>query len=178
MVTPGDAAHTSATHIARKTQRHPACDLYLPGHLVHNIAAKKSWESSDPVRWGRFQGVEDGCLIVRYLDGEGRYRIHRPTEVGRVAQVGDKVRVSERWRTATVSRRFEQLLTVCIALEDDPWRPCSIAPSEPATLDDLAVHAAERGGFTVPGRRLAQLVGRGSGAGDDPPPDGAVAEVS
>ena len=98
MVTPGDAAHTSATHIARKTQRHPACDLYLPGHLVHNIAAKKSWESSDPVRWGRFQGVEDGCLIVRYLDGEGRYRIHRPTEVGRVAQVGDKVRVSERWR--------------------------------------------------------------------------------
>ncbi len=178
MVILGDAARTSATHTARTAREHPVCDLYVPGHLVHDDQAKKSWESGDPVRWGRFRHVEDGCLVVRYLDGEERYRIHRPAEVECVAEVGDKVRVSERWRTATISRRFEQLLTVGIALEDDPWRPCSVAPGEPCTLDDLTACAAERDGLLVSGRRPAQLVGPGSGESDDPSPDGAVAEVS
>jgi hypothetical protein len=179
MTTPGNAARANKARATRSSQEHPACDLYVPGHLVHFIQAKKAWESDDPVRWGRFEGVDDGCLVVRFLDGyAGRYRIHRPSEVVRVAARGEKVRVSERWRFASISRRFEQLLGVCIALPDDPSRPCSVAPDEPDSLDDLADRLAERGGFLVPGRRAAQLAGRGSEAVDSLPPNGGLDEVS
>ena len=179
MTTPGRAARAGEERATRSAEEHPACDLYVPGHLVHFIQAKKAWESADPVRWGRFEGVDDGCLVVRFLDGyAGRYRIHRPSEVARVAARGEKVRVSERWRFASISRRFEQLLGVCIALPDDPSRPCSVAPDEPDSLDDLADRLAERGGFLVPGRRAAQLAGRGSEAVDSLPPNGGLDEVS
>jgi hypothetical protein len=179
MTTPGRAARAGEERATRSAEEHPACDLYVPGHLVHFIQAKKAWESDDPVRWGRFEGVDDGCLVVRFLDGyAGRYRIHRPSEVVRVAARGEKLRVSERWRFASISRRFEQLLGVCIALPDDPSRPCSVAPDEPDSLDDLADRLAERGGFLVPGRRAAQLAGRGSEAVDSLPPNGGLDEVS
>jgi hypothetical protein len=137
MVTPGDVARTN-DGATRRSEEHPACDLYLPGHLVHDIQTKEAWESGDPVRWGRFGGVADGCIVVRFLDGTERYRVHRPAEVDRVAKPGDKVRVSERWRVASLSRRFEQLLAVCIALPDDPWRPCGVARGESGSLEDLA----------------------------------------
>src|SRR5580704_13343180 len=139
MTTPGNAARANDAWAIRSSEEHAACDLYVPGHLVHIIQAKKAWESDDPVRWGRFEGVDDGCLVVRFLDGyAGRYRIHRPSEVVRVAARGEKVRVSERWRFASISRRFEQLLGVCIALPDDPSRPCSVAPDEPTSIEDPA----------------------------------------
>jgi hypothetical protein len=179
MTTPGRAARAGEERATRSAEEHPACDLYVPGHLVHFIQAKKAWESDDPVRWGRFEGVDDGCLVVRFLDGyAGRYRIHRPSEVVRVAARGEKVRVSERWRFASISRRFEQLLGVCIALPDDPSRPCSVAPDEPTSIEDPADRLAERGGFLVPGRRAAQLAGRGSEAVDSLPPNGGLDEVS
>jgi hypothetical protein len=179
MTTPGNAARANDARAIRSSEEHAACDLYVPGHLVHIIQAKKAWESDDPVRWGRFEGVDHGCLVVRFLDGGlGRYRIHRPSEVARVAARGDKVRVSERWRLASISRRFEQLLAVCVALPDDPSRPCSVAPDEPASLDDLTDRLAERGGFLVPGRRAVELAGRGPEAVAGPSPNGGLDEVS
>jgi hypothetical protein len=179
MTTPGNAARANDARAIRSSEEHAACDLYVPGHLVHIIQAKKAWESDDPVRWGRFEGVDHGCLVVRFLDGGlGRYRIHRPSEVARVAARGDKVRVSERWRLASISRRFEQLLAVCVALPDDPSRPCSVAPDEPASLDDLTDRLAERGGFLVPGRQAVQLAGRGPEAVAGPSPNGGLDEVS
>lgn len=178
MVIPADAARTGDGHATRRTDGYPACDLYRPGHLVHVIQATKAWESDDPVRWGRFEGVDGGRLVVRFLDVTERYRIHRPAEVVGVAAMGDKVRVSERWRIASISRRFEQLLAVCIALPDDPWQSCSVAPHEPRSFDDLGLQAAERGGFMVPGRRLAQLVGLGPAGGEGRAPDGDLGDVS
>jgi hypothetical protein len=179
MTTPGRAARANEERATRSAEEHPACDLYVPGHLVHFIQAKKAWETDDPVRWGRFEGVEDGSIVVRFLDGgSGRYRIHRPSEVARVAARGDKVRVSERWRFASISRRFEQLLAVCIALPDDPSLPCSVAPGEPVSIEDLADRLAERGCFLVPGRLAVQLAGRGSEGVAGPPPDGGLDEVS
>jgi hypothetical protein len=178
MTTPGHVARTRDDRITRRPEAYPACDLYLPGHLVHNIAARKAWQSDDPVRWGRFEGVDDGCLVVRFLDGTRRYRIHRPSEVTRMAARGDKVRVSERWRFASISRRFEQLLAVCIALPDDPWRSCSVAPDEPVSFEDLADRLIDRGGFLVPGRLVAQFVGPEQEGGEGLPPDGGLTEVS
>lgn len=178
MTTPGNAARARGERATRRSEAHPACDLYVPGHLVHFIQARKAWESDDPVRWGRFEGVDDGCLVVRFLDGTGRYRIHRPSEVARVAAHGDKVRVSERWRIASISRRFEQLSAVCIALPDDPWRPCSLAPDEPDSFEDLADRLTDRGGFLVPGRLAARFVGPAQEGDDGLPPDGGLTEVS
>jgi hypothetical protein len=178
MGTPGDAARAGDGSTTRRNDEHPACDLYRPGHLVHVIQARKAWESDDPVRWGRFEGVDDGCLVVRFLDGTARYRIHRPAEVERVAEVGDKVRISERWRVASISRRFEHLLAVCIALVDDPWPQCGVAPREPRSLEDLVAHVADRGGFMAPGRRITHLAGRAPEGGGGPTPDGDLGEVS
>jgi hypothetical protein len=143
MTTPGHVARTSDEKVTPRSEAHRGCDLYVPGHLVHFTQAKKAWESDDPVRWSRFEGVDEGYLIVRFLDGAGRYRVHRPSELTRVAERGDKVRVSERWRLASISRRFEHLLSVCIALPDDPWRSCSVAHSEPVSFEDRADRLGE-----------------------------------
>jgi hypothetical protein len=95
-----------------------------------------------------------------------------------VAARGDKVRVSERWRIASISRRFEQLSAVCIALPDDPWRPCSVAPDEPVSLEDQADRLTDRGGFLLPGRLAAQLVSSEREGGHGPRPGGGLDEVS
>lgn len=135
---------------------HPSfepCDLYRPGHLVHPIQARRAGTSEEPVRWGRFAGIEDGLVVVRFLDGVERYRNHRPQEIAAVAEVGDKARVSVRYGVLSLHRRFEQLITVCVAPADAPWTPCSVAdPALPSSPDDLAVRLEERGGFLVPGR--------------------------
>ncbi len=178
MAAPGYAARTHGGNTTRRSSEHAECDLYLPGHLVHFIQAKKAWESGDPVRWGRFERVDEGCLVVCFLDGRGRYRVHRPAEVGRVAEAGDKVRVSERWRVASISRRFEQLLAVCIALPDDPWRPCRLAPQEPASCDGPAERIDHRGGFVAPGSVVSQLFGSRPRGGDDTPPADPFGAVS
>jgi hypothetical protein len=138
MVTPGDVTRPSDGRAPHEGGEEPTCDLYVPGHLVHLSQARKFWESDDPVRWGRFRGVEGGDLVVGFLDGAERYRIHRPAEVARVAEVGDKVRVSERWRVASISRRFEQLLLVGIALPDDPSQLCRATRSKAASLDEVS----------------------------------------
>ena len=138
MGTPGDAARATGGRVPHEAGGQPACALYEPGHLVHAVQATNFWESGDPVRWGRFRGVHDGDLVVDFLDATRRYRIHRPAEVARVAVVGDKVRVSERWRVAAISRRFEQLLLFGIALADDPSGPCRAVPGEQAWLDEVS----------------------------------------
>ena len=143
---------------------HPSfepCDLYLPGHLVHPIQAKKAWTSEDPVRWGRFAGIEDELVVVRFLDAVERFRNHRPQEIAAVAAVGDKVRVSDRYRVLSLHRRFEHVLTVCVAPADASWTPCGVAdPAEPSSLDDLSHRLETRGGFLVPRPSVLRLLDR------------------
>lgn len=178
MVIPGDAARTDDGYVTDRTDGPPACDRYQPGHLVHAAQARNAWASDERVRWGRFERVADGRLVVRFLDGTARYRIHRPADVEAVAEAGDKVRVSERWRVASISRRFEQVLAVCIALPDDRWRPCGVALRRPRSLEGLAAHVRDRGGFMAPGQPVPPFVGPWPEEGHDPPPDGGLGEVS
>lgn len=178
MATPSHPSRSAHGTGDESHEKHPRCDLYVPGHLVHFIQAKMASRSERPVRWGRYGGIENGRLVVRFLDGSaGRYRIHRPEEVAGVAEVGDKVRVCEGLRYAAISRRFEHVLSVCIALTDDAWRPCSVASGEPATLEELTDRLEDRGGFLVSGRRLAELVDSRS-EGGAAPPDGGLEPVS
>jgi hypothetical protein len=121
--------------------------------------ATKAWESDDPVGWGRFAGVEDGLVVVRFLDGVERFRCHRPPEIAALAEVGDKARVSHRWGVLSLHRRFENVITVSIANVDAPWTPCSVGePAEPESLDELAQRLEERGGFLVSGLEALRLL--------------------
>jgi hypothetical protein len=135
------------------------CDLYVPGHQVHYIQAKRAALGDDPVSWGRLDSIDrEGVITVEFLDRVERYWNHRPEEIQRVAQRGDKVRIARRWGLLSVHRRFEKLITVCIADADAPLRPCSVADG-PTALDDLSERLLDRGGFIVPGRDVVQWSG-------------------
>jgi hypothetical protein len=139
-----------------KHRRTLTCDLYLPGHLVHWIQRKKESESGEKRSWGRFGGIDDdGVIVVTFLDRAERYRTHRPEEIRRVAQIGDKVSVSPRWFLLSVHRDWEHLITVCVADAEEPWRSCSVDPREPASFRDLADRAHDRGGFSISGPVIA-----------------------
>jgi len=135
------------------------CDLYVPGHLVHYIQAKRAALGDDPVSWGRLDRVDsNGVITVEFLDRVERYWNHRPEEIQRVAQQGDKVRIARRWGLLSVHRRFDKLITVCVADADAPWRACSVA-DDPRSLDELSERLLDRGGFIVPGRDVVRWSG-------------------
>ncbi len=149
----------------RKGKRVEPCDLYVPGHLMHSIQAKRAATSDDPVRWGRLDTIDhDGVITVEFLDRAEQYWTHRPEQIERVAVPGDKVRVSLRWNLLSVHRRFEQLVTVCVADAATRRQPCSVADGAPASIEDLVLRLEERGGFVVPGHDVTRF----RDAGGDP----------
>ena len=52
----------------------PACDLYLPGHVVHWVQAQKA--SEHRFRWGRLEAVDQAVVAIRFLDRIRCYRTH------------------------------------------------------------------------------------------------------
>ena len=77
------------------------CDLYLPGHQVHFIQARKALESA--AAGERTQATlvvaADGVIVVSFTDGElVRYRTHSTRRIRRIAKPGDEVIVCERYR--------------------------------------------------------------------------------
>ena len=76
--------------------RRVKCDLYLPGHQSHWIQGRKAAE--DRASWGKLVGVRGDEITVAYLDRTAHYRNHDTEVLGRVAEPGMKVRVSERFR--------------------------------------------------------------------------------
>ena len=44
----------------------PTCDLYLRGHLVHWVQAKRAAEHA--FSWGRLEEIDRETVTVRYLD--------------------------------------------------------------------------------------------------------------
>ena len=143
----------------RTRKKAPPCDLYAPGHLVHYIQAKQAALGDQPVSWGRLDHVDgDGVITVEFLDRVEQFWNHRPEEIHRVAQRGDKVRIARSWGLLSVHRRFDKLITVCVADADAPWRACSVA-DDPRSLDELSERLLDRGGFIVPGRDVVRWSG-------------------
>ena len=62
------------------------CDLYLPGHEVHWIQARKSSEVTPST--GTLVNVVDGVISVQYLDRLAYYRHHRAERVLKIAKLG------------------------------------------------------------------------------------------
>ena len=145
--------------------KHEKCDLYLPGHLVHWIQARRASEVTP--RIGTLVGVADGIITVEYLDKIGRYRNHRAHELAKIAEPGTKVRVFERFSLLSVDLDNRTTKMFCIADADKLWVPCSYQPLTSVTPEALAERLNTRGGFSVPGRLLKDWQ-EGQSAGDLP----------
>lgn len=126
------------------------CDLYIPGHCVHWIQARRA--SIERHSWGRLVAVDDDVITVAYLDGIGRYRNHLAGKLLDVAAPGTKVAVCQRYRILRVDAEHRTDMCFCLADADDPWRPCSEAPRGPISFEDIADRLRDRGGFTVSGQ--------------------------
>ena len=137
---------------AKGRRKHAKCDLYIPGHLVHWIQAKRSGDETP--RTGKLVGVDDGIITVEYLDKIGRYRNHRAHDLAKIAEPGTKVRVFERYGLLGVDLDNRTTKMFCIADAEKPWVPCSYQPLTSVTPEALAERLNTRGGFSVPGRLL------------------------
>lgn len=135
------------------------CDLYLLGHQVHWIPALRSSEVIPSI--GTLVEVADGEITVEYLEGLARYRNHRAERLLKVAKLGTRIKVCERYRILGVDLKEGRVKLFCIALDDDEWRSCSFEPLTSATPEALAERLNTRGGFSVPSHQAMADLGRG-----------------
>jgi hypothetical protein len=143
----------------RRRQTVPECDLYIPGHLFHWIQARKAGEH--PHTWGVLDEVNGQVITVSFLDRVERYRNHDVEAFREVAEVGAKVRISERYGLLGIPLENGNVSCFSIVDADEPWRPCSAAPPV-GSIDDLVDRIEDRGGFSIPGALLAGLDETGS----------------
>ncbi len=133
----------------------PICDLYIPGHMVHWIQARLA--SEHPRAWGKLDGVDGEVITVRFWDRVARYRNHHAEAVLASFPAGTKVHVSERYGLLGVPLPNGNERLLCIMDADKPWRPCSVAPSPPESLEDLVDQVRDRGGFSIPASFLPTI---------------------
>ena len=145
----GDRADSAVERVRRPQ---PECDLYIPGHRVHFIQARLSWEH--PREWGVLEGVRAQVITVRFPDRVARYRNHEVEALLDIAEPGSSVLVSERYGTLGAPTGGGSLGCFCIADADESWRACSVAPGDPVSYQDLVDRLEDRGGFLVPGALL------------------------
>ena len=137
----------------RRRRAQPNCDLYIPGHMVHWIQAKLSWEH--PRAWGVLEEVQGQVITVRFSDRIARYRNHQVEALLELAERGTRVLVSTRYGTLGVPTDPGSLRVFCIAAADEPWRACSVAPLGPVSHGELVDRLKDRGGFSIPAALLA-----------------------
>jgi hypothetical protein len=132
------------------TRRH--CQLYVPGHTIHYLQAIKS--TGQHHQWGILIGITWDMILVEYLDRVGVYRNHKAEELLRVADLGDQVRVCEKFSILRIAgeRNCNHCFSVVDA--DAPWRPCDFTPLTDASPEALAERLITHGGFLVPGRAV------------------------
>jgi hypothetical protein len=140
-------------------QTRPECDLYIPGHLVHLIQARRA--SEHPRTRGVLEEVSGQVIRVRFRDRVARYRSHDADTVLEDSNVGAKVNVCERYGLLWVPLGSRNVHCFCVADAEEPWRPCSVAPPV-SSFDDLAERMVDRGGFSIPGALLPGIDETGS----------------
>lgn len=99
--------------------------------------------------------VDDQWITITFLDRVVRYRNHDAASILDFADLGAKVRVSERYHVLGVQLANYEHKIYCIALETDEWTPCSFEPLVDTSPEGLAERLRTRGGFSVPGEAVA-----------------------
>ena len=148
----GRAEHSPSGEPGRTRRPQPNCDLYVPGHMVHWIQARLSWEH--PREWGVLDAVQGQVITVRFSDRVARYRNHEVAALLDIAEPGTSVLVSERYGTLEIPMGHGTFRCFCIARADEPWRQCSVAPRDPVSYQDLVTRLEDRGGFSIPSALL------------------------
>ena len=133
----------------------PTCDLYLRGHLVHWVQAKRAAEHA--FSWGRLEEIDRETVTVRYLDRVGTYRTHDTAELAFCADAGDKISVCEPYGVLRYDIDDRRTLLVGVADVAARWEPCRYRPLEQITPDTLAERIRNHGGFGAPVHGLPLL---------------------
>lgn len=133
------------------------CGLYLPGHEVHWIQAKKSAEERTPPERAKLVAVEGDDLVVVRMVGLREYRCYHSHEVPRLVEAAGgferAVEVQQRWGILwTGGGRF------CVCRYGREWSPCPetplTLPAGPVGAEELVRLVRERGGFSLPMSQL------------------------
>jgi hypothetical protein len=139
---------------------HAICGLYKPGHQVHFIQAKLSWQG-DPAKYrsGTLASVDDDGWITIDVDGETvRVWNHDPVRARRLIEAsGGQVALRDPHILATRSATGNYLFSIA-----DTATAC-MPPS--ATSDNspagLVEQVRSRGGFMVSGAEILRTLKKG-----------------
>ncbi|HZD65463.1 MAG TPA: hypothetical protein VE152_05150 [Acidimicrobiales bacterium] len=129
------------------------CGLYIPGHTVHFIQAKRSSREEEyPPASGEVTGMEGNMITVALADGTHRYRNH---EVPRLAEIlgGTTGPVVVQWGLHLLKVAGDRGSWYCFAIADadEPWRPCDSEPLGSADPRSVVERLLTHGGVMVPG---------------------------
>ena len=139
------STRASAADDAPPVGEHDECGLYIPGHTVHYIQARLSWEDQDQDVAGVIESI-DGQLIRVRVGGEVReYRNH---DLARLTELSAETRDVKIGPHGVLKCQNHY---VCIAPADEPWIACRSAASLTTDSDSLAARLLSDGGFMVPG---------------------------
>jgi hypothetical protein len=135
------------------------CGLYLPGHHVHFIQARRAWEDTEhpPETANLIELRDDGGLVVHVGTEVRHLWNHQPERVGDAVGVGDRTIFHQpRWGLLIVGRGPGQHL-FCVAGSDVDHREC---PTVPPTGSPAALLLGA-GGFFTPAADLRALTSLG-----------------
>jgi hypothetical protein len=131
------------------------CQLYIPGHSVHWIQAKKSY--GEPHREGRLTAVSGDVLTVEFGDEVKQYRNCDPDRLLDIVGIQGRVSVCERYSILRTPSRDGHYV-FCIVDPDEAWVPCDYSPLSSATPAALAERLETHGGFFVSGQQVLEAL--------------------
>ena len=149
----GPAERTRDPESGHLRLRH--CQLYIPGHSVHWIQAKKSY--GEPHREGRLTAVDGDIVTVDFGDEVKKYRQCDPDRLLDIVGIGGGVGVCERYSILRTPSRDGHYV-FCIADVDEPWVPCDYSPLTSASPEALVERLETHGGFMVPGLQVLETL--------------------
>lgn len=104
-----------------------ACCLYLPGHRVHPIQARKAWQDDAPPEAGTLLDADATTVTVRVGEEDLRLRNHETRRLALVARAaGGRVELSRR-RSVLWVRHPKGAHMFSIVREGIDWRACEEA---------------------------------------------------
>ncbi len=124
------------------------CALYLPGHMIHYIQARLSWENPEKHLPGLIESIESEIVQVRVADGVRSYRNH---DLSRLVELSKDTRDVVIRSYGVLECRMHLF---CVAPADQERIPCRGPSSHATDGASLFERALNDGGFLIPGADL------------------------
>ena len=128
------------------------CTLYVPGHTVHFIQARRSCEEPGEQEHGRIRAIQQGVIAFETATGIRTYRNHETACLRAILVAhGAEAILDGRWQLLKVPHDGGSYY-FCVAPASAPWRRCRSDTPSKMDAAALADRALTHGGFLVPGR--------------------------